>query len=662
MDLLDVVNENFDCDELVTMDELWAKFHADPPKPIVPPEGWDCPPGLENIKHPSVIGIDSESEHYHWFKPHVNAFCLTISWAKEHTYYVAVPKDDLAEMSRYLQFVHGLLVSGHLIIFHNAKYDLHVLHKMFKKVGRSIEEFLDWTKIHDTMLMSHCLDENRAHKLKDLSDFYKISYSEADASELQNQIKGWIQETKEFTGTEPSYADVPSYLMVPYAVQDAYITLALFVEFYFQILSDPKKEQLLQIYAMERELMRVLWKAEERGVRIDLDFVYKKISELQPQVNILIEECKILTENVDFNPLSVDDVAQALKKFDLFDSSTMINPTTKKVNLPEWALEKIDHPIINKVLECRLSTKLLTSYFQAIIDYHRIDDGGQALVSCNFMQIGARTGRMSVTDPALQTLPKTKGNVRGAFISREGHKWILADYSSQELRILAHYTLKEDPGIAQAVLHGDLHQEAADALGVERKKAKGFNFAIVYGAGQKKLAEMLGVSLQEGKGMLKQYHRRFPGINWLKYLAESVTERRGYVETAYGRRHRLVRYWNKDGTPKTVPWDKSKQQTNAYKAINSLIQGTAADMAKSAMIKVAKAFEAEGMQSMILLQIHDEIIVEAPDHELERAMEIMEQQMTDCPEMSVPMAVEMEVAVRWGEKEEEGEVYAYSRG
>lgn len=622
----------------------------------------------ENERPP--IAIDTETEHYHWFKDHVNAFALQVSWGRENTYYLRInPPEQYGDMDVRPTYVLDCIWDlAKTILFHNAKFDLHVIKKIYDRFKDTVE--FPQAKIHDTMILSHVLDENRHHGLKELCTDFGISYDEGvNADYLKDQIHGWIASYNENNEAEATYADVPDYLMVPYAVQDAYLTWALFVDKFApqfkDRVADPDVPHLWSIYKLEMQLLWVLFRAEERGVAVDLDFVYQQIATYTPQVEQLRVECENIAQRVDFNPGSTEDVIQAFKDLGIYDRQKMTNPATGKPNLPEFILEQVDHPLAGKVLEYRLATKLLGSYFQAIVDFHKMDEDENAIVRCSFRQIGARTGRMSVTEPALQTLPKEKGNVRGAFIARPGHKLIFSDYASQELRILAHYTHQRDQSIAQIFVENrDLHSEAAmaffgksspDEVSIEeRKKAKGVNFAICYGAGEKKLAEILGKDYDDptekaaAKALLNNYHNRFPGIKWLKYAASDALEKGcGYVTTAFGRRHRVQWYTNEDGSPKMKF---GRPSSNAYKAVNSLIQGTAADLAKAAMVKLDHAFREANMESIILLQVHDEIIVEAPDHEVEQAKVLIEKCMCDFDDvLVVPMEVEMAVADRWSD-------------
>jgi DNA polymerase-1 len=290
---------------------------------------------------------------------------------------------------------------------------------------------------------------------------------------------------------------------------------------------------------------------------------------------------------------------------------------------------------------------MLSSYFETLAESYRMDEIGQAIVRCNNKQNGARTGRMSVTEPALQTIPREKGNVRGAFIAREGHTLVFIDYEGEELRVLGHFLAKVGDDSMKRVFEAglDLHQEAASVIykmpydevskhGPNkwmRDNAKNVNFAIVYGAGQAKLASMLGVSLEEAKIMLRGYYNRFPGIWTLKKRTETAMKQRGYVVTPFGRRHREF------------------DQRFAYKAVNSLIQGTSADINKAAMVKVRKAFAAEGLSGQVLLQIHDELIAEVPDPELEVSVQVMSTAMMDFPMLEIPLGVDPAHAKRWSE-------------
>jgi DNA polymerase-1 len=187
----------------------------------------------------------------------------------------------------------------------------------------------------------------------------------------------------------------------------------------------------------------------------------------------------------------------------------------------------------------------------------------------------------------------------------------------------------------------DLHQETAAAMfecpydevtKPQRADGKETNFAIVYGAGIKRIASLHGVDEETAKARLYRIYDRFPGLTKLKRTCEERMRGKGYVTTAFGRRHR------------------EKEGKYAYKAVNSLVQGTSADMTKAAMVRIDDAFRAENLDALILLQVHDEVIVECPEHETDRAVEIMREAMLNMPEITVPMGVEVRVTKRWSEK------------
>jgi DNA polymerase-1 len=401
------------------------------------------------------------------------------------------------------------------------------------------------------------------------------------------------------------------------------------------------RAKLNDTYLQELRLTWVLWAAEERGMAIDMEFVQRKIAELTPFLEVVKLEMH-QEFGFDMNPGSTEDVARALKSVGIEGEWT--NPRTGKQKLPEWELERIDHPLAKRVLEYRTAQKMLTGYYEVLANEAKLEDG-EWIVHPNFKQNGARTGRTSVTEPALQTIPREKGEVRGAFVSRKGHKLIFADYAGQELRVLAHYLAEiKDTSMKDVFEKGaDLHRETAAAIlekepdqvaKNERQSGKNTNFAIVYGAGSKKIAWMWGRSGDEefGKRALYRIYDRFPGLRKIKRMTTKAGEERGFVQTVFGRRHRMG-----PGTP-------------AYRLLNYLIQGTSAELSKYAMIRVDEALIRAGLRARVLLLIHDEIVVEAPDDEVDRALQIMEAEMTNCPMLVVPMEVESAVATRWSDK------------
>ncbi len=596
---------------------------------------------------PSEVAFDTEAPTYKWHLPWCIPFAMTFSWSHEHTYYVPCALNGVMDQEA-AEVLYEVLGTTPTIICHNAKFDLHIAKRLFDPFGIPLVS----RRVEDTMILDAVLDENRHHGLKERCTDLGITYDPSqNADELKEQIGAWIQAKSQAEHREVGYDEVPARLMVPYARQDAYLTL----ELYRYLRTDMDEQQsgrvfardLRDIYKLELDVLWVLFQMEERGMRVDMDFVMDQIAELTPQLEHTRTK---LTDALGFeiNPGSTDDVAKALQILG-HEDALWVNPKTGKVNLPEWRMEELAKDptageLVRDVLSYRSNAKMLNSYYETLQQESAEDETGQWIVRCNNKQLGARTGRMSVTEPALQTIPRKKGSkVRGAFIAREGHKLIFADYSQQELRVLAHYMFTVKDGSMKIIFEQgevDLHQETAAAIfqtpydavtKSERDDGKQTNFAIVYGAGVKKIASMHGVDEQTAKARLNRLYTRFPGLQALKRTCETLMRQRGFVVTAFGRRHR------------------EKEGKFAYKAINSLVQGTSADVTKAAMVRINAAFHEARMQSMVLLSVHDEIITEAPFDEVEAATEIVRRAMLDVPEILVPMDVEIAVANRWSE-------------
>lgn len=622
MSLLDQFeDQGFECPELITAEELERLYERDLPE---------------------LVALDTESPTFRWHLADADPFAMTVSWGRENTYYVNVRDDQRTvvheshptgwDPSKHrvredaARVAHRIFVQTPTLVFHNAKYDLHV----FKRVFDAWRLPLLVRHVEDTMIMSAILDEQRHHGLKELCTAIGISYdgNEAAADAMRDQIDGWRKAQEGVEGREVSFAEVPLRLMVPYAVRDAYMTWELWHHFRKQmeeqslpVTKSHEERDLFRIYALELRLLWVLFNAEERGMRVDLDFIHEQIANLVPSLEHIRSE---MSQRLgwEMNPGSTEDVAKALKQEGVAGEGQWVNPRTGKHKLPEWVLADIDHPFARAVLEYRTAQKVLSSYFEPLSHQFRWDPEQQAIVRCNFKQQGARTGRMSITEPALQTIPREKGNVRGAFIARKGCKLIFADFKNQELRVLGHYMAKiGEPSMKEVFEKSDAdpHAETAAAMykvSLEqvtkpmRYNGKTLNFAICYGAGQQKISDMLGVPLSEGKQMLYSFYDRFPGVRMLKARTTKAMENRGYVVTVFGRRHR-----ERDGR-------------YAYKAVNSLVQGTSADLAKAAMVKCDDLFIQAGMRSRVLLQIHDELVVEAPDEEMDQALVLIRQGMT----------------------------------
>ena len=306
----------------------------------------------------------------------------------------------------------------------------------------------------------------------------------------------------------------------------------------------------------------------------------------------------------------------------------------------------MEHPIVEKILEYRTLTKLNSTYVDGLLQYI---NPVSSKVHSYFHQTIAATGRISSTEPNLQNIPtraELGKSIRKAFKAQEGNVYIDADYSQIELRVLAH--ISEDKNMIYAFQNGeDIHKQAASKVfnipikkvtKEQRSSAKAVNFGIVYGISDFGLANQLGVSNKQAKEYINQYLEKYNGIkNFMDDIVESAKEK-GYVETLFGRR----RY---------IPEIKSNnyivRQFGSRVAMNTPIQGTAADIMKIAMINVDKALQENNINAKIVLQIHDELLLEVKEEDKEKAKEILKECMENAMTLKIPLEVEVSEGKSW---------------
>ncbi len=298
------------------------------------------------------------------------------------------------------------------------------------------------------------------------------------------------------------------------------------------------------------------------------------------------------------------------------------------------------------LLDYRELSKLRSTYVDVLPQAVNPETGR---IHTSFSQTGAATGRLSSSDPNLQNIPvrTPRGEeIRRCFVAAAGRRFIVADYSQIELRLLAH--MSEDPGFIAAFQRGgDIHRETAAIIfdvdlesvtSEMRARAKTINFATIYGQGPFSLARQLGISQEEAKQFIRLYFERFAGVR--RFLDECVERAKelGYAETLFGRRRYI---------PELQERTYSVRAFGERVAMNSPLQGSAADLIKLAMINVSGALAKAGADSALVLQVHDELVVEAPVAELEEAREIVRREMESAAELSIPLVVEIGVGENW---------------
>ena len=396
---------------------------------------------------------------------------------------------------------------------------------------------------------------------------------------------------------------------------------------------------------IEMPLTEVLASMQYEGIYIDKQELLDFGKELQEKIDILTQEIYELTGE-EFNINSTKQLGEILfEKLKL----TAKKKTKTGYSTDVDVLEKIkyEHPVIEKILEYRQLQKLNSTYVEGLIPY--IDETGR--IHSKFHQTVTTTGRISSTDPNLQNIPtrmELGRKLRKVFKPEQGYIFVDADYSQIELIVLAH--ISEDKNMIEAFCNNeDIHAQAAskvfnipleEVTKEERTKAKAVNFGIVYGISEFGLGEQLGVSRKKAKEYIEQYLDKYSGIKEFMTNIVEETKEKGYVETLYHRR----RY-----VPELKSNNYMVRQFGGRVAMNTPIQGTAADIMKIAMINVYNKLKENNLKSKLIVQVHDEILVETLESEKEQVKQIVKEEMENVIKLKVPLLAEVEEGYNWYE-------------
>lgn len=548
---------------------------------------------------------------------------LSFSHKKGEGFYIPCPADQ-QETKTILDKLDPLFASATITwVGQNLKYDMLVL-KWYNKELKG--------KIFDTML-AHYVIEPEGRRSMDLLSAQYLGYEPVHIDELIGK-KG---------KTQGNMRDVDVEKAKEYAAEDADITLQL-KQAFVPLLKEKEVEKVFE--EVENPLVPVLTDMEFEGVKIDVDFLKDYSKELEKDAK-QFEENVYAQAGVRFNLASPKQLGEVL--FDLLK----IDPKAKKTKTGQYAtgedvLQKLaaNNPIVADILGFRELTKLKSTYVDALPEMINSKTGR---VHTSYAQAVAVTGRLSSNNPNLQNIPirSDRGReIRKAFIPRDNHRILVsADYSQIELRIVA--AISGDPNMCEAFKEGkDIHTATAakvynipeaEVTKEMRYKAKSVNFGIIYGQGAFGLAENLSISRSEAKEIIDNYKKEFVGIT--SYMDDTVrfAQQNGYVETLMGRKR-----WLKD-------INSSNFTVRGYaerNAINSPIQGTAADMIKLAMIKIHKEMKKGNWQSKMILQVHDELVFDAVKEEKEALKKLIIDNMTTA--MILPNGVPVEAEVGEG--------------
>jgi len=507
----------------------------------------------------------------------------------------------------------------------NAKYDV----LAFRAAGVRVLGYAI-----DTMIASFCLDpEQRQHNLDALA-LRHYGYKKIATKDLIGSGK-----------TQRTMAEVPVEQVGEYACEDADFTFRLARAFLAR-LTDSDVGPLFR--DIEMPLMPVLADMEAAGVRVDAERLVAMSEDLAKRASSLEREvCEIA--GTAFNLNSPKQLGPVLFEKLRIQGDRKVRATKTGYATDEATLAKFaEHPIVKKLLDFRSVTKLKSTYTDALAALVNPKTGR---VHTSYSQVGAITGRLASSDPNLQNIPirTAEGReIRRAFVPREkGWKLLSADYSQIELRILAH--LSGDENLCAAFLAGaDIHrQTAARVFGVMpamvtpelRNRAKAINFGIVYGMGATRLAEETGMTRKEAIEFIDRYFAAYPRVR--EYLDRGRVEARakGFVTTLFGRRRSL-----KDMYESTDPRVVAAAENVA---VNTPIQGSAADIIKMAMIRIHGDLRTRRLASEMILQVHDELVFDVAPGELEAMQELVKSRMEGAYEMNVPLVVEMGAGDDW---------------
>jgi len=565
---------------------------------------------LPRLMRAEVLAIDTETTGLDWEKDIVVG--VSFSWDGEIGYYVAFAHTQGPQCA-YLavKYVMELVLRNPNLtkVFHNAKFDIHMMMSTFGV--RTIHPY------HDTIVMAFLTNNTVPKNLKAWS-------SRLFGPELRNleiRLKALKKSLR-----APSYGHLPVDEVGPYAVGDAVYTWKLFEFFKKEVLEMP-------LYWTELELIDLVLDIERKGIQIDPDHLHRAGEVLDARIPIVENE---LTQVVGWavNPRSPTQVAKLL--YEQLGMPILLRTAKGKPSTAEEVLLSLpEHPAIPLVLEARTLSKVKSTYVIGILD--KLDASNR--LHCRFNQLGAETGRFSSSKPNLQNIPREGSvpvSIRQAFVPSEGQIMVFADYTQVEMYLFAHYA--NDPRLLELVRHGyDFHRETGaevfeikpEAVTKEQRKwAKSVNFGYIYGIGSAKLARRIGCTTREAKAFLARYDAKFPGIPKFRSKCRGEFMQRGHVLNLFGRK-------------RFIPGDK------AYRSVNTLIQGSAADLLKQAMVRLKPIFSTTSATP--LLTIHDEIDFEIPWDAVEVVPRIVEV-MTDF-NLRVPIRVGVDwTSTNWGEK------------
>ena len=548
---------------------------------------------------------------------------MSFAWTKGEAYYVPVPADRAAAEMIVAEFAPILADETVDKVGQNLKYDMIVL----ERYGATVKG-----KLLDTMVMHYLLHPDKRHAMDLLSEEY-LNYKPVPIKDLIGKGKNQL-----------TMRDVAVDKVVDYACEDADITLRL----YHALWPELEEEGLVELYeTVEAPLIPVLRDIELAGINVDGDFLNEYSKVLTEELHRIEKEVYQLAGS-EFNigsPKQIGEILFGRMGVPYKGSKTKTGQyKTDEATLVEAG---VDFPIVKLILRHRSLSKLIGTYVDAL-PLLMNEDGR---IHSSFNQTIAATGRLSSANPNLQNIPVRTpegAEVRKAFIPRDkDHVLLASDYSQIELRLVA--ALSQDEGMLDAFKTGkDIHTATAalifdvpyeEVTRLQRYQAKTINFAILYGAGATRLTQELEISRAEASELISNYYERFTGLKQFMSGTVEQAKEEGYVTTLLGRKRSLRDINSRSSVARALA---------ERMAMNTPIQGTAADMIKLAMIRIHKALREKNFKTRMILQVHDELVFDAPRDEVEAVTPLIEKLMREAiPNLDVPIVVETGVGENW---------------
>ncbi len=557
---------------------------------------------------------------------------ISISFKKDEAYYIPlshntdenqIPKKEAISLLKPI-FENPKIPK----IGHNLKFDIQAL---------LMENISTKGIFFDTMIASYLLNPNsaNAHSLDYLA-FNQFGHQMIPISIMIGDKKA----------NQISFAETKIKEATTYACEDADYTFQLYQKF----LPEIKDKNLEKIFKhIEMPLIKVLTHIEQSGFLLDNNYFLKFNQLITKRIQEIIKKIHKLADS-DFNISSPQQLSEIL--FNKLNLSThKIKKTKTGLSTAASELDKLKntHPIIPLIQEYRLYTKLKNTYVDTLPGLTKKD----GRIHANFNQTITATGRLSSSNPNLQNIPVKSDvgrQIRQGFIAPKDHSILAIDYSQIELRVMAH--IAKEPTMTKAFNDNqDIHNSTASIIynkpldeisETERYNAKTINFSIIYGAGPRNISGQLNISFNEAKDFIEKYFQKFPDVK--KYMEKAVqyTQKNGYTKTLYDRIRPIPEINSR--TPQL------RSQAERI-AVNTPIQGTAADIMKLAMIKTHQDIITNDLDIKIISQVHDELIFEVPNNLVSKATKIFIDSMENIAKLSVPLKVDVEVGPNWGELE-----------